>query len=72
MPKKHIRDKDTILDILLELDDGRRIDLEMQMAWRSYIPERAYFYGGKLITSQLSRGQKYQTLKPVSTIFLLS
>ena len=33
MPKTHIRDKDTILDILLELDDGRRIDLEMQMAW---------------------------------------
>ena len=72
MPKKHVRDKDTILDILLELDDGRRIDLEMQMAWRSYIPERAYFYGGKLITSQLSRGQKYQTLKPVSIIFLLN
>ena len=38
----------------------------------SYIPERAYFYGGKLITSQLSRGQKYQTLKPVSTSFLLN
>jgi predicted transposase/invertase (TIGR01784 family) len=72
MPKKHIRDKDTILDILIELGDGRRIDLEMQMAWKSYIPERAYFYGGKLITSQLNRGQKYQTLKPVSTIFLLN
>ena len=72
LPKKHIRDKDTILDILIELNDGRRIDLEMQMAWRSYIPERAYFYGSKLITTQLSRGQKYQTLKPVSVIFLLN
>ncbi|MCX6111664.1 MAG: Rpn family recombination-promoting nuclease/putative transposase [Proteobacteria bacterium] len=72
MPKTHIKDKDTILDILIELGDGQRIDLEMQMAWKAYIPERAYFYAGKLITSQLSRGQKYQTLKRVSTIFLLN
>ncbi|MBM4250561.1 MAG: Rpn family recombination-promoting nuclease/putative transposase [Deltaproteobacteria bacterium] len=72
LPKKHIRDKDTVLDILMELSDGRLVDLEMQMAWRSYIPERAYYYGSRVINAQLSRGQRYQSLKPVSTIFLLN
>ena len=72
IPKKYIRDKDTILDILIELNDGKRIDLEMQMAWNAYIPERAYFYGSKLMPHQLGRGQKYETLKPASVIFLLN
>jgi len=71
IPKKHIGDKGTMLDILAELSDGRQLNLEMQMNWRPFIPQRAFFYASRLIAGQLKRSEHYEKLRPVIIIFLL-
>ena len=71
IPKKHIDDKGTLLDIRVQLENAEQINIEMQMNWHRYLEERAYYYAARLYASQLERGFKYEKLKPTITIFLL-
>lgn len=74
IPVRFHDDKGPILDILAELDDGRLINIEMQMASRRDTRMRAYYYSSRLFGSQLRRGksQNYALLKPTHTIFFLN
>ena len=66
-----VTDKGIALDLLLELDDGTQIDLEMQSDKRHAFRNRALFYWARLFGGKLERGDEYARLKPaVSVLFL--
>lgn len=71
IPKDHIDDKGIVLDIAVELEDGRRINIEMQVNWQHHLIKRAYFYASKLYSSQLNVGGAYSSLKKCISIFLM-
>ena len=42
--KDHITDTDIALDILVDVDGGLRVNIEMQMVWHHCLEERALYY----------------------------
>ena len=71
IPKKHIDDKGTLLDILVELKTREKINIEMQMNWTSFLEKRAFYYSSRLFSSQLKKGHHYEKLSQTITIFIL-
>ena len=67
-------DKGTILDILAELDDGRLVNVEMQMANRRDTRARALYHWARIFSGQLRRGRRYaySGLKTSYAIFFLN
>lgn len=64
-------DKDFILDIRVEMNDGRLIDLEMQMTNEYNWPERSISYAARTFDS-LSAGKDYIEVKPIHSIGFLN
>lgn len=56
-------DKLGILDVLVEMEDHTRIDLEMQVAYFEYWTNRILYYLCRMYTGQLKKGQSYEELK---------
>ena len=52
-------DKTGRLDIKIRLNDGRKIDIEMQNTYFDYYPKRSIFYCSKMIHEHFSRGLQY-------------
>lgn len=69
--KAFAEDKGGAMDIVVQLDDGSLIDVEMQASrertWRS----RSLFYAAHLLTSQLEAGQSHELLRPVISILFM-
>lgn len=66
-----VDDKGGILDLLLELADGTKIDIEMQVRKEDDFRERALWYWAKLFGGQLVRGRDYAKLRPAISILFL-
>ena len=66
-----VDDKSSILDLLLELADGTKIDIEMQVRGEEGFRERALWYWAKLFGGQLVRGGDYAKLRPAISILFL-
>ncbi|MBX9704529.1 MAG: Rpn family recombination-promoting nuclease/putative transposase [Silvanigrellaceae bacterium] len=64
--------KDCKLDVLAEMDDATRINIEVQIAPQIFFAKRSLFYWGKIYTEQLGNGQPYTDLKRCVCINLLS
>ena len=65
--------KDIILDILAETDKGLKINIEMQLVFsEEYLHKRFQYYGSKILSRSLEKGQTYDTLQPVYQIIFLS
>ena len=64
-------DKDFILDIRVEMSDGRLIDLEMQMTNEYNWPERSISYAARTFDS-LPTGKDYIEVKPIHSIGFLN
>ncbi|MBR1873039.1 MAG: Rpn family recombination-promoting nuclease/putative transposase [Bacteroidales bacterium] len=58
-------DKKPVMDVLAHTEDGRQIIIEMQQEKRKAFFPRLYYYGSKLLSSQLGSGQDYAGLLPV-------
>jgi predicted transposase/invertase (TIGR01784 family) len=71
LPKDLADDKGALLDVLVRLDDGRQVDVEMQSHSRPGLRQRALFYWARLYASQIGRGQSHTQLEPCVSIFLL-
>ncbi len=67
LPKRYIDDKGTILDILAELNNGERVNIEMQMSNKGDTRSRALYHWARIYSSQLKKGKvhSYRSLKPV-------
>lgn len=59
-------DKQSILDIKAKTEDGKIINVEMQLFNKYDIEKRTLFYWGKQYHSQLQEGQTYRQLKKCS------
>ena len=61
-----------ILDLDVELENGKIINIEMQMKNNNNMEERTTFYAGKKISEQLEIGYNYKQLKKVIIISILN
>ena len=65
-------DKTGRLDIKIRLNDGRKIDVEMQNTYFDYYPKRSIFYCSKLIHEHFMSGFQYMQLKKCIAINVLN
>ena len=65
-------DKIGRLDIKIRLQDGRKIDVEMQNTYFDYYPKRSIFYCSKLIHEHFISGFQYAQLKKCIAINVLN
>ncbi len=65
-------DKTGRLDIKIRLNDGRKIDVEMQNTYFDYYPKRSIFYCSKLIHEHFMSGFQYAQLKKCIAINVLN
>ena len=71
MPKELVTDKGAVLDLHVQLADGRLVDVEMQgQPWHS-ARSRALYYWARMYGSQLCPGKRYDDLKGCVAIFIL-
>ncbi len=64
LPPSYKGDKSNRLDINCTLENGDRIDVEMQCTKENDDQrERALYYGGKLVSTALKKGRPYKELK---------
>ena len=59
------------LDVLVQCEDGTKIDVEMQCGPTEALEQRAMFYAARLYASSLPEGDAYSQLPKVIVIFLL-
>jgi predicted transposase/invertase (TIGR01784 family) len=71
LPVAEVDEKGSILDLLVELADGTKIDLEMQVRGVKGFRERALWYWAKLFGGQLVRGGDHAKLRPAISILFL-
>ena len=69
--KRYRRQKQGILDVLVELNDNTKINIEMQTTSMSCWDKRNLFYLAKMYTEDLKVGEKYSKLKRCICISLL-
>ena len=65
-------DKTGRLDIKIRLNDGRKIDVEMQNTYFDYYPKRSVFYCSKMIHEHFFSGLQYMDLKKCIAIKVLN
>ena len=70
--KDSFSEKASVLDILVELDNGIKIDVEMQMASNALFKKRLLYYWAKLHARQLNVGYNYTKLVPTISIAILA
>ena len=69
--RRDLEDKTIVLDLLVELDDGSRTNIEMQVIKVRGFRGRSLYYWARVFGSQLNRGDDYTALKPVISILFL-
>lgn len=71
LEKLTLKEKLGKLDIKATINDNETINIEMQVENKKDIEKRTLFYGAKLVTEQIGRGDKYIQIKPVILINIL-
>jgi predicted transposase/invertase (TIGR01784 family) len=67
-----IGDKLGILDLLVTLTDGTKINVEMQLFSHKYLPERIVYYASKILSFQMNASEDYSNLKKVICILIVN
>jgi predicted transposase/invertase (TIGR01784 family) len=71
LPKDYLDDKGAYLDVLVTLEDGTIIDVEMQCRRHASFRERALYYWAGVFADQLRSGEPYSELKRVVSVLFL-
>ena len=61
--RRHRRQKQGIVDILVELNGNTKVNIEIQVKFYSYWDRRNLFYLAKMYTEDLRVGENYEKLK---------
>ena len=69
--RENVHDKLGILDVLVKLKDGTRINMEMQLRYFEFWDERALFYLSKMFAGQLELGDSYEKLQKCIHVSIL-
>ena len=64
-------DKLGILDVLVELEDGGRMNMEMQVPYFEYWANRVLFYVSKIYIGQIKKGDDYEKLQKCIHVSIL-
>ena len=70
--KKHKEEKYGILDVHIRLNNGERMNIEMQSTSCDYWQERSLFYLSKMYTEQIKQGEDYESLKKCIHVGILN
>ena len=65
-------DKYGILDVLVKMKDGTKIDFEMQVLPFIFWTKRSLFYWSKMFTDQVKKGDSYDVLKRCIHVSILN
>lgn len=71
LDKNMLNDKQSVLDIRAVTEDGKQVNIEIQLANQYDMNKRTLYYWAKLYTEQLQEGQRYHELKKTITINIL-
>ena len=69
--KEYEEDKYGVLDVLVQLKDGRQIDFEMQVEAFDFWEKRVIFYLSKMITDQIHEGDGYDKIQKCIHVSIL-
>ncbi len=69
---RNIKDKVSVLDIKIILPSKECVFVEMQNVTKEDYIKRMAYYNGKIMTRQLERSKKYETVKNVYGIFFIN
>lgn len=69
--KRRARQKQGVLDVLMELNDDRKVNIELQIRTQKYWDRRSLFYLAKMFTEELLMGENYGKLKKCICISIL-
>ncbi|OUB23758.1 ATPase [Bacillus cereus] len=69
--QEYENDKLSILDILATLDNGTKVNIEIQVRNTQDMVKRSLYYWSKLYTSQIEKGMPYRSLRKTIAINLL-
>lgn len=70
--KKYKEEKYGILDVHIRLNNGERMNIEMQSTSYDYWQERSLFYLSKMYTEQIKQGEDYESLKKCIHVGILN
>ena len=68
----HIHEKVGILDIKAEINGQKIVQIEMQKKNKYNMEQRTIYYGGKIISKLLHKGDNYNQMKPIILINILN
>ena len=68
----NIREKVGILDIKAEVNGQKIVQIEMQKKNKYNMEQRTIYYGGKIISKLLHKGDNYNQMKPIILINILN
>lgn len=71
-PGTNNAEKETIMDIKAETDSGEELDIEMQTGKLTFYPDRALFYGGRLVNSSLLKSEEYDKMKKSIVVSIIN
>ncbi len=70
LPKQLVSERGAVVDVLVRLQDGRRVDVEMQSReQRSLLPRVLYYWAG-MFRGQLEKGDDFSDLSPCVSILI--
>lgn len=72
LDKNALTDKQAILDVRAQNEDGKQVNLEIQVTNKYDMPKRSLYYSAKMYEEQLTEGQFYKDLKKVISINILT
>ena len=70
--KQYLEDKQSVLDIKAQSEDGTWYDIEMQMPQEDSFAKRFLFYWSRLYSEQLQEGKSYRNLHKTISINILN
>ena len=68
----NINEKIGILDIRVEINGNKIVQIEMQKKNKYNMEQRTIYYGGKVVSKLLKKGDDYNQLKPIILINILN
>ena len=72
LSKANTEDKKATLDIRAEIQDGRHVNIEIQLENEHNMAKRSLFYWAELFSRQMVQKQAYETLKDTIAINILN
>jgi len=70
IPSHALTDKASVLDILVKMENGSMVDIEVQVRRTPAFRSRLLYYWARLYTEQIHKGDEYSELSPTTIIVI--